>query len=865
MKRSLFLACVVAFCCALTPCTTSSMADREPLTFGRRTPLLARDGSPLHSRASRQAIREPWPTAPNRQQGGLQLLAQPLPSTSIMQSVGPTEDNFPISDYVDTGDLAERQERPAIAYNATADEYLVVWQGFTATSKWDIYAQRLSADGTPTGEIIVISSAADTQASPDVAYNAAATEYLVVWHDRRSGQQWDIYGQRISGTGTPVGETLVVASGSEDQGWPRVAVSPTNNQYLVVWNEYHATTKWDVCAIRLNSQGQGVENAFDIIATVREETLPVLAYHDVRDEYLVIWEDPRDYYPTNGWDLYAQRLSATGSLVGNDFAVSDTISDQLLPDVAYNTITEKYVVAWQDHRGGAGGSGIYAQRVSGLGTREGPEIQVSAVEGRQMAPRVAYSAGAEGYLIVWEDERSGTGNGFTCGQRISSSGGLLEPAFGLSAGGMNYQTLVVAAGSSLEGWVATWQDGRNISGDEIFGQEIDASGSILATDVAIARASRGQEMPDVALGDPSTGQMVVWMDYRNETDYDVFGQRLGTDGSPVGDNVTLLSRANSQGAPQIAYTPADNEYFIVAHSMEGTDGFDILGMRIDSAGSLIGDIHLLSESTATGDEGFPSIAYNSQRNEYLVAWHAFTEGSWNIHAQRITANGSLQGNQIVACQAPHEQEFTSIAYNPTNDEYAVVWQDQRGGSQYDVYVQLISRDGTPLGPNLSVSDSESDDCHPDIVYDGDLNGYLVVWEHTDPTTGSDIHACWLSGSGVPLGPGFAICATSGDQMNATAVYVRPAQEYLIAWEDYRLDVDSGDIYAQRISKQAGPTGDVFAVSAEDDYQLSPALPQQSGSGQLVVVWQDYQNANWDVYGQQIRVSVPAIYLPLMFK
>ena len=181
------------------------MADREPLTFGRRTPLLARDGSPLHSRASRQAIREPWPTAPNRQQGGLQLLAQPLPSTSIMQSVGPTEDNFPISDYVDTGDLAERQERPAIAYNATADEYLVVWQGFTATSKWDIYAQRLSADGSPMGEVVVLSSAADTRAYPDVADNIATTEYLNVRHDRRSSAQWDVYGQRVSGTGTPEG------------------------------------------------------------------------------------------------------------------------------------------------------------------------------------------------------------------------------------------------------------------------------------------------------------------------------------------------------------------------------------------------------------------------------------------------------------------------------------------------------------------------------------------------------------------------------------------------------------------------------------------------------------------------------------
>ena len=78
------------------------------------------------------------------------------------------------------------------------------------------------------------------------------------------------------------------------------------------------------------------------------------------------------------------------------------------------------------------------QRVSGLGTREGPDIPVTTGTRRQMNARAAYSAGADEFLIVWEDERSRTGNGFACGQRISSGGRLMGSTFGLSAGGMNY-------------------------------------------------------------------------------------------------------------------------------------------------------------------------------------------------------------------------------------------------------------------------------------------------------------------------------------------------------------------------------------------------------------------------------------------
>jgi len=106
---------------------------------------------------------------------------------------------------------------------------------------------------------------------------------------------------------------------------------------------------------------------------------------------------------------------------------------------------------------------------------------------------------------------------------------------------------------------------------------------------------------------------------------------------------------------------------------------------------------------------------------------------------------------------------------------------------------------------------------------------------------------------------------SGDQMDATAVYVRPAREYLIAWEDYHLDANSGDIYAQRLSKQTGLVGNVLTVSTEDSHQISPALPAQSDTGQLTMVWQDHRNANWDVFGHQMQVPVLSIWLPLVFK
>lgn len=869
MKRNITLVLIVACLSASLLCPSGTVAGKRPVIPTPGTSALAGVRSLFYSVSSGQPLGGSWPIARGLRRGDQHLLPGPLPSNGYPRPSGLAGDSFPVSNYADPEGLAQRHSFPTVAYNALDGEYLAVWQGLTHTGEWYILAQRLTTEGTPLGTACVVSSISDIVAdvSPlaDVAYNVTADEYFVVWHDCRTGAEVLAYGQRVASDGVPIGDTLVIESGTADQGWPRVAANTASGEYLVIYNEYRAMTKWDVRGKRLDSQGQAIGDAFDIVAGEEEETFPALAYHGGRDEFLVIWEDARDYSPMTARDLYGQRLSAAGIPIADDFPVSDARADQLYPDVAYSTASRKYLVVWQDHRGGRGETDIWARTLSPLGALEGSEIMVCAETGSQMTPRVAYSTGSDGYLVVWQDERNGTGNGFAFAHRVSSDGELSGSAFALSTGGVNYQIRAVAVGSDLGGWMAAWQDGRNISGDEIHGQLIDGSGAILDADVAIAGASHGQERPDIACGSSVAGQMAVWMDYRNGTDYDIFGQQFGVDGSLVGDNIALLPRANSQGAPRIAYNSVESDYFVAAHSLESSDGFDVLGIHIGSDGSLLGGPFLLSESTATGDEGFPSIAYNSWHNEYLVAWHAFTQGSWNIHAQRIAADGSLQGDDLILCQAHHEQEFASVAYNPSFDEYAVVWQDRRDGTHFQVYLQLIGGDGTLLGGNIRVSEDALDNCLPEIIYDRDLQGYLVVWQYADQTTGSDIYARWLSGSGIPMGPGFAVCATPGDQAAPVAAYVPPAQEYLILWEEYRLEASASDIHGQRLSSEAGLKGSILTVSTEDNHQARPALPSLSETGRLTVIWQDYRNTNWDVYGQQVRLLVPSIYLPLLVK
>ena len=157
--------------------------------------------------------------------------------------------NFPITT------AANRQWYPAVAWNSSANEYLVVWDDFRSNSTYDIYGQRIRADGMLLGSNIAISLAVADQRYPDVTWNATTNEYMVVWDDWRNGSSnRDVYGQRVKGNGGLLGGNLVISSATGSQGQPVMAWNATANEYLVVWNDGR-NGSFDVYAQRIGGSG----------------------------------------------------------------------------------------------------------------------------------------------------------------------------------------------------------------------------------------------------------------------------------------------------------------------------------------------------------------------------------------------------------------------------------------------------------------------------------------------------------------------------------------------------------------------------------------------------------------------------------
>jgi hypothetical protein len=290
--------------------------------------------------------------------------------------------DFRISDMGPDGNANIDGGLAAVAYNSTADEYLVVWigddpGGAKVNDEWEIYGQRLDAlTGAEVGandfRISDMGTDGDTAFGaepPAVAYNPNADEYLVVWWgDDAIDGDLQIFGQRLdASTGVEVGtnDFRIGDTGPNGGAWPAVAYNPSADEYLVVWNGGGPgpDPEWEIYGQRLDGS-TGLEigaNNFRISENGEAGAFiawkPAVAYNASADEYLVVWNGDDDIgslvYGES--EIFGQRLDgSTGLEIGpNDFRISDmgpdgdTAFGAREPKLPHNPRADDYLVVWE--------------------------------------------------------------------------------------------------------------------------------------------------------------------------------------------------------------------------------------------------------------------------------------------------------------------------------------------------------------------------------------------------------------------------------------------------------------------------------------------------------------------------------------
>ncbi len=627
---------------------------------------------------------------------------------------------------------------------------------------------------------------------------------------------------------------------------------------------------------------------------------PAVAYNDDLDEYLVVWVDNRG----NGayWDLYGQFVSSAGTPQGGNFVIRDEAAASLAyPDVAYDTVNQRYLVVWYDltnvdvegmvlnndgsafgpgfkiadgslgdmrgfpavafhpqlseylvvYEGGASGNyNVYGKRVNAMGNVGGIEYAISTAAGDQTDPDVSVDPSINGdFLIVWQDGRTATDQIYGC---LMYSTWMLGPEFAISTSTTipRYNPAVAfnpGAGTAGE-WLVVFQ--RDVSGDDqIGGRRVTAAGAPTGDGIHICDDSGDQGYPDVAYNAYGNDQwLVVWEDHRaGATNYDVYGRRVDVNGATLGDTFAIVNPSGYQSTPVVASSSTADGYLVV---LDDSRTEDICGQRVATAGTPTGP--LLTVSAPLGQQQLPAIAYNSVDGEYLVVWQDNRAGNWDIWGQRVDLDGGLLGGSFAICSNAGTQLLPDVAYNLDTNQYLVVWEDRR--TDADIYGQLLDADGTPNGTELQLAGADATARRrPRVVYNPISGEYLVVYVYE--TENNNVRGRRLGVTGTPLAAEIDVATGTADQ-NYPDVACRSMEPggggYLIVWRE--TVGTQRDVKGQRLNQSGGLLQGVLDLCVEASSQWSPAVAYSPEDDRYLVVWPDDRDSatqGRNVYGRQV--------------
>ena len=296
-----------------------------------------------------------------------------------------------------------------------------------------------------------------------------------------------------------------------------------------------------------------------------------------------------------------------------------------------------------------------------------------------------------------------------------------------------------------------------------------------------------------------TNYLMVWEQDEPHSTH-VYGQFISKAGTLVGSQITIGAGSDMRLSLNSILFDGTN-YFVVwedrAAPYEGDNG-DVYGQFITPSGALLGGP--IPVSTATHGQRMSTLSFD--RTNILVVWvdgrnqsacytdpggtHCFES---DVYGQFVTKSsvgtpGSLSGSNFLinASSLPRDNPI-AVAFDGTN--YFVAFEEETtlpnacpsGGCKWDIYGQLVTKAGAPIGSKIAISDTSPDHHWPVPAFDG-IN-YLITWTEEFGSTEATVKGKFFNKSGSPASSEFTLFSPSEDKVPWLAVPIFDGQKYFL--------------------------------------------------------------------------------------
>ena len=236
-----------------------------------------------------------------------------------------------------------------------------------APNPFDIYAQKVNSAGVVqwTANGVAVCTAAFNQTVPQITSDGAGGA-MVVWLDvRASGiPPFDLYAQRVLNNGAMswAGNGVAVCTAASNQQGVAIA-SDGSNGAIIGWEDYRTGTNYDIYAQRLSGAGAPLWTANGLaICTSQNDQFGLSLLPDGSQGAFFVWTDARDYSISSN-DVYAQRVGGAGNVLwlNQGLPACTATGFQQEPRLTGDGANGMVVVF------GDASQGAYAQRMDGNG------------------------------------------------------------------------------------------------------------------------------------------------------------------------------------------------------------------------------------------------------------------------------------------------------------------------------------------------------------------------------------------------------------------------------------------------------------------------------------------------------------------
>ncbi|HNV61664.1 MAG TPA: FlgD immunoglobulin-like domain containing protein [Candidatus Cloacimonas acidaminovorans] len=376
--------------------------------------------------------------------------------------------------------------------------------------------------------------------------------------------------------------------------------------------------------------------------------------------------------------------------------------------------------------------------------------------------------------------------------------------------GVNIEWFRTGIETTDGGAIYVWSDTK-LGERDLWAQKVDGAGNMVWGEPVLIDGKPDRQEDPVITRTSDNNYVIAWIDFSADLDGDVYAQKIDGEGNLLWQEggVPVCTLAGMQIALNMEPDNEGGVYIIWVDSRNPSK--DLFGQRLSANGSPLWIVNGIPIANGLGDEMQNTMLPDGEGGMIIAYTHSYASND-DLYAKRFNANGTMvwQNTLVISEAEGSQSDIRMAALNDGN--FVFTWADKRSADT-DIYAQKINLAG-------------------DLLW----GSYLIVYSDQNELARPQVNP--------------RIVKTSDNGV-------------IIVWEDFRLDTQNPDLFAQKISasgiKQWSEQG--IALCTAEFAQLGPRLASDNNGG-CFVVWDDLRNGNApnvDIYAQHLSASGNALW------